>query len=239
MGQRSLPHVANVPLMPLLPCSALIFDLDGVLIDSNAIYERHWERWAEKHGVDFGRIATVHHGRPAVETIREVAPHLDAKRQAWAYNAGLVADRSVDGVRAFDGVDALLQRLPQHQWAIATSAPREFALSLLHHLRLRIPPVFISSDDVERGKPAPDPYVLAARRLGQPPSRCVVIEDAPAGVASATAAGARVIALCTTNHRAALQQADAVVDQLSDLAIWARGGILEVQWRASADECPR
>ncbi len=215
------------------PCRALIFDLDGVLIDSNALYEQHWEIWAERNGVSFSDIAAVHHGRPISATIRAVAPHLNVPAQARAYKAGLEHTKSLDRVQIFPGVLALLDALPPASWAIATSAPRRFAMRLMRHLALPTPRVFITGDDVSVGKPHPLPYLSAAASLGISPSECVVVEDAPAGVASARAAGAFVLGVLTTNTAAALAQAHATVNAIRDITVRRSEHALLVSWVAA------
>ncbi len=216
--------------MPFYVCDALLFDLDGVLIDSERTYERHWQRWADRKNVPFEHIAAVHHGRPAIRTIAIVAPHLDAERESRQFNADLVADMNMDGLRAYDGAAPLLHRLPVDRWAIATSSPRAFAVSRLRHLGLSMPKVLVTLDDVVNGKPAPDPYLQAAEGIGMAPSRCIVIEDAPAGIEAAKAAGARVIAIASTNPPEALQAADAIVPRLVDLEIRSGDAGLHVTW---------
>ncbi len=211
-------------------CEAVLFDLDGVLMDSNPIYERHWQRWADRHGVSFEHIAAIHHGRPAVRTIAIVAPHLDAEREAQRFNMDLEADLSMDGLLAYDGAEALLRSLPPERWAIATSAPRSFALAGLRYLKLPMPKVLVTVDDVIHGKPAPDPYLQAAAGLGRAPARCLVIEDAPAGIEAARAAGARVIGVASTNPPNALQDADAVIPRLADLEVSAADAGVRVHW---------
>lgn len=212
-------------------CDAILFDLDGVLVDSNPMYERHWQRWAALHDVPFAEIAAVHHGRPAVQTIALVAPHMDAAVEAARYNAGVAAGGNVRDVRAYAGVHALLESLPEDRWAIVTSANRELSCLLLRLLELPVPRVLVTSDDVKRGKPAPDPYLQAASNLGYPPSRCVVVEDAPAGVAAARNAGACVVALRTTNTTEALKDAYAVVERFADLRVTRAPAGLELSWR--------
>ncbi len=214
-------------------CDAVIFDLDGVLIDSDPIYERHWQRWADQHDVSFERIVAIHHGRPAVVTMRAVAPHLDAEQEAKAFNAVLAQDMDMTGLLAYDGAEALLHSLPSDRWAIATSAPRSIAASRLRHVGLPVPSVLVTVDDVEHGKPAPDPYLLAARGLGKDAPRCLVLEDAPAGIAAARAAGAYVIGVAATNPPDALQAADAVVARLTEVAMRIEDGALHVSWVAS------
>ncbi len=216
--------------MPFYVCEAVVFDLDGVLIDSDPIYDRHWQRWAQRQNVSFEHIAAIHHGRPAIRTMDLVAPHLDAERESRQFNADLTADLNMDGLRAFDGAEALLESLPSDRWAIATSAPRKVALSRLQHLGLPMPSVLVTVDDVVHGKPAPDAYLQAAEGLGRSPARCLVIEDAPAGIEAAKAAGARVIAIASTNPPEALQKADVIVPRLSDLEMTAGEAGLQVQW---------
>jgi len=216
--------------MPSLLCSALIFDLDGVLIDSNDLYERHWEMWAERTGVSFAHIAAVHHGRPVRSTIQLVAPHLDANTQAQAYVESLESTPFLNDVRVFPGVIDLLDSLPPHTWAIATSAPSDFARKLVRHLELPRPPVFITGDDVTLGKPHPMPYLRAAKALDVCADRCVVIEDAPTGIASARAAGAYVIGVLTTNGADSLTGAHAITDSIASLRVRHKTVGLQISW---------
>ena len=209
---------------------AIIFDLDGVLIDANSVYERHWQVWAKRHQVPFEDILAVHHGRPAAGTVAMVAPHLDPQREAAEYNRSLLEDTDQSGVLAFPGVGGLLASLPADRWAIATSAPQPVAAARLGHLDLPQPAVLITADDVVRGKPDPDPYLLAARGLGHPPQRCLVVEDAPAGIEAAAAAGAFVLAVATTHEDHALQEADALVTHLSNLTVQPEASGLTVLW---------
>ena len=211
-------------------CDAVLFDLDGVLVDSNPVYERHWHVWAKQHGVSFDHIAAVHHGRPARQTIRLVAPHLDAELEACLYNDRVAADNDVKGVGAYEGVPELLRALHSQYWAIVTSAQRELALRFLQRLDLPAPSVLVTSDDVVNGKPSPDPYLKAASGLGRDPRRCVVIEDAPAGIAAAKAAGAFVVAIPATNPPDMLHEADALVSCIANLSIIQTEAGLTVSW---------
>lgn len=211
----------------IFACQAIIFDLDGVLVDSNPIAERHWERWAVRHGLPFDEIARSHHGRPTVEIIRRVAPHLDAEREARRKETAEADD--TDGLTAYDGAADLLAMLPAGRWAVATSGTRRTAAFRLAHVGLPEPAVLVTADDVERGKPAPDSYLLAAERLGVDPADCVAVEDAPAGVESARAAGARVIAVASTNGPDVLSRADVVLPELAALRVEAGADGLIVQ----------
>lgn len=214
--------------------AAIIFDLDGVLVDSNAISERQMRAWAERHGVAFAGIAAIHHGRPTIETMRLVAPQLDVEAEARLIERAEADD--TDGLCVFAGAARLIDGLPDGRWAIVTSGTRALATTRLTHVGLRLPGVLVTADDVRRGKPAADPYRLAAERLGVPPKRCVVVEDAPAGLASARAAGARIIAIASTMPAAALDDADVVLACLDDLRIAVGPGALEIAWRAAIRE---
>jgi sugar-phosphatase len=216
-----------------LHVAALISDMDGVLVDSGGVYDRFWQRWAEQHAVATDIIARVHFGRPAAETIRLVAPHLDPVAEARRFNDGLAADPSADGVSAMPGAVELVGIIPPDRWAIATSAPRIMAERWLEHVGLPLPSVIVTVEDVIRGKPAPDPYLRAAELLGVSAADCVVLEDAPAGITAATAAGATVLGLLSTHAPADLAAAHHLVASLGDVAIRATGdgGGLLVQWR--------
>ncbi|MBW4461539.1 MAG: HAD family hydrolase [Nodosilinea sp. WJT8-NPBG4] len=198
-------------------CQAIIFDVDGVLIDSDPVAERHWRAWADRHGVDYDAIARIHHGRPTAETIRQVAPHVDIAREARIKETAEADD--TEGLILYAGVKELLARLPRERWGVATSGTRRTVSLRFPYLGLSEPSVMVTADDVQRGKPAPDPYLLAAERLGVAPADCLVIEDAPAGVEAAKAAGTKVIAVTTTNRAEDLGLADAIAPALATLQI--------------------
>ncbi|MEM8487332.1 MAG: HAD family hydrolase [Bacteroidota bacterium] len=212
--------------MHTIHCKAIIFDLDGILVNSNPIAERHWKIWADAKGVSLDHILAIHHGRPTALTIREVAPHLDADAEA-ARKEKVEAD-DIDGLSRYAGTYQLLSQLPGGQWAIATSGTRRTATKRLGVVGLPAPEVFITADDVINGKPAPDPYRQAIEGLGFAPDECVVIEDAPAGIKSAKTAGARVIAVTSTNKRPALAEADYIVPAFDQIAVII-GDILEIK----------
>ena len=201
-------------------CDAVLFDLDGVLVDSAVCVERHWRRWAAEHGLDSEEIMRFAHGRPTVETIRLVAPHLPAELEAARLDASEAFD--TDGVVAILGAAELLRSLPRDVWAIATSGTRDTAVTRLGHTGLPLPAVLITADDVKRGKPDPEAYLLAAAKLDVTPERCVVVEDAPAGIEAGHAAGMRVVALATTHSHAELSAADVTAAQLADVRVSPR-----------------
>lgn len=183
----------------MLRCSAILFDLDGTLIDSAKPSEAIWRKWAAERRVDVDAILAIHHGRRPQETIRAIAPHLDADAEASFIQVSNA--KALDGVDAYPGVSDVLARLPLERYAIVTSARRAVAVNRLSALGLWREPVLIGAEDVSRGKPHPEGYLRAAERLGFPAEECVVIEDAPAGVEAALAAGMRVVAVLTTHRR--------------------------------------
>ena len=200
-----------------LTCTAILFDLDGVLINSSTVIERHWKTWAESQGVSYDRLMEVAHGRTSAEIVRLVAPQLDAEREGRLREAEEGID--TDGLEAYDSARQLLNSLPPHSWAVVTSGNPVTASTRLRFGDFPAPPVLVTADDVQRGKPQPDAYLLAAQLLGVQPARCVVIEDAPAGIAAARAAGMRTIAVATTHTRQALDQADFIVHDIARVKV--------------------
>jgi sugar-phosphatase len=207
--------------MRQLDCEAIIFDLDGVLIDSSAVIERSWRLWAGERGLDEAEVLRLTPGRRMIEVVRRLAPHLDAEAEARRLAAREAAD--TDGLREVEGAMGLTRSLPPGVWAVATSGSRATALARLRFAGLPVPEVLITADDVTRGKPDPQAYLLAAERLDRPPAGCVVVEDAPAGIQAARAAGMRVIAVATTHAPQVLAGADALVDCLLDIHVIVDG----------------
>jgi sugar-phosphatase len=177
--------------MKQLNADGILFDLDGVLVESFAVIARTWSRWAEQHGLDTEQVLALSHGRRGVDLVRRVAPSLDPEEQARQIEDREALD--VDGVVSRPGVARLLAQLGDAPWAVVTSGARKVARARLLAAALPIPKVLISSDDVRAGKPNPEGYLMAARQLGVDPKRCVVFEDAAVGVAAGHAAGAIVI----------------------------------------------
>jgi mannitol-1-/sugar-/sorbitol-6-phosphatase len=182
--------------MAVVSCSALLFDLDGVLVDSTPAVTRVWGRWAVEHGFDRDTVVKIAHGRPSRTTIRELLPNADIDREDREVERMEMED--LDGVVLLPGARQLLNSLPPDRWTIATSCTRPLAEVRLRAAGLPIPKTMVTSSDVKIGKPDPEPYLKAAAKLGFAASDCIVIEDAPAGVVAGKSAGARVIAFLTT-----------------------------------------
>jgi sugar-phosphatase len=199
--------------MSLLKCHGFLFDMDGVLVDSHAVVERTWRRWALRHDMDPEAIIAVAHGRRSSDTLRDVVPHLDiAAEVAWLDET---ERKDMDGVVALPGAAALLAHLPGVSWAIVTSSGDALARERLAVCGLPIPRILIASERIANGKPAPDGYLAGARALGIDASDCVVFEDAPPGIEAGLAAGAKVVGVATTYSAERLTRATHVIRDLS------------------------
>jgi sugar-phosphatase len=172
---------------------AVLFDMDGVLVDSLDNIERRLRAWAAGHGLDPQHVVDVSPGRTDAELVAELAPHLDAHAEARLMVEQEIVD--TDGITACAGAAELIRRLPERSWAVVTSGHRPVALSRLRVAGLPVPRVLVTADDVRAGKPDPEGYLAAARRLRVPPADCLVIEDAAAGLHAAEAAGMRAMAI--------------------------------------------
>jgi mannitol-1-/sugar-/sorbitol-6-phosphatase len=207
-------------------CSAILFDLDGVLVNSAAVVERHWKEWADAHNVSFEYVTSVMHGRTSVGTIHIVAPHLDAELEGRSHDAREGGD--TDGLEVYPSANSLLHALPPRVWAVVTSGNLGTASTRIRYGGFPTPPVLVTAEDVSRGKPDPEAYLLAASRLGVQPGRCVVVEDAPVGIEAAHAAGMKVIAVATTHAPQALADADIVAREIADVTVETQGEHLRV-----------
>jgi mannitol-1-/sugar-/sorbitol-6-phosphatase len=219
--------------MPIFHCSAILFDLDGVLVDSTRSVERHWRAWALQKGVDAEEIMAIAHGVRAIEVIQRVAPHLDAAAEVREIEAREVTDR--DGVVVMPGAAALVASIPEGQWGVVTSGTRLLASGRLRLMGLPVPKVLVTADDVANGKPHPEPYLKGAELLGVKPEDCLVIEDAPSGIQSAQAGGMKVVGITSTYGADALAHADAVIEKLAAIHVALNGaGKLRVEVQSTA-----
>jgi sugar-phosphatase len=184
----------------------VLFDLDGVLVDSRAVVERHWRAFACKYGLDSAEVLSSIHGRRTADNIAVFAPHLDAAAATREFEQ--LETEDVAGVHALPGAANLVNGLPAGTWAVVTSGSLAVASARIEAAGLPVPEVLITADDIDRGKPEPDGYVAATERLSAPPERCLVVEDTPPGLAAGRAAGARTLGLLTTHE---LTELDATV----------------------------
>jgi sugar-phosphatase len=198
-------------------CSAILFDLDGVLIDSTRSVDRQWRAWARKKGIDEEKVMAIAHGVRSIEVIRAVAPHLDAAPEVQWLESHEAEDQS--DVTVMPGAAELIRAIPDGHWCVVTSGTRYLATARLRLGGLPVPKVLVTADDVTNGKPHPEPYLKGAELLGFKPADCLVIEDAPAGIRSGHAAGMKAIALTSTYPAVKLSEADAVVDKLNRIRV--------------------
>jgi sugar-phosphatase len=196
----------------------LLVDLDGTLVDSSAPVNRAWTAFAKRHGLDPGEVQAFAQGRPSSETVRLLAPGADHAVEAALVEEAETTD--TDGVFALPGAADLLRS--GYPLAIVTSCSSQLANARLRAAGLPRPEVVISSSMVTRGKPDPEGFLLGARRLNVTAAQCAVLEDSPVGIDAGRAAGARVIALRTTQRDDALARADAIIDNLA--ALFTRSG---------------
>jgi sugar-phosphatase len=205
--------------MTLITCSALLFDLDGVLIDSTPAVIRVWSRWAIARGLDPEEVVRAAHGRPSIATIRDYLPHADHESENLEVEHGELTD--LNGVVPLPGARELLSALPLNRWTIVTSCTRALAKVRLRAAGLPIPERLVTASDVKNGKPDPEPYLKGASLLGVSAQDCVVVEDAPAGIRAGKAAGAQVIACRTTAPESELKAAGAdwIVDDCKSISV--------------------
>ena len=221
--------------MTEIHCAALLFDMDGVLINSTPAVARVWRRWAIEHGFNPDEVVARAHGRPSLTTVREYLPNANHEAENREVERREIED--LEGVVPLPGALDLLASLPPDRWTIVTSCTRPLAEVRIRAAGLPLPKKLITSNDILHGKPHPEPYLKGASVLGFPPAQCVVLEDVPAGVCAGKAAGAKVIAFKTTVQESSLREAGAdwilngcsnvrLLDRRQDLKL----GLTEANW---------
>lgn len=212
--------------MTRIECCALLFDMDGVLIDSTPAVARVWHRWASEHALNPLEVVTRAHGRPSLDTVREYLPSADHELENREIERREMED--LDGIVLLPGARKLLNSIPSDKWTIVTSSTRPLAEVRLRAAGLPIPKHIVTSNDVQNGKPHPEPFLKAADVLRCAADKCIVVEDAPAGVRAGKAAGSRVIAFRTTAKDEDLRRAGAdwIVDNCGDISALVENGRL-------------
>jgi len=212
--------------MTTIRCQAMLFDMDGVLVDSTDAVARVWRKWAIARGFDPDEVVRAAHGRPSIDTVRDFLPNADSNAENLEVERQEIED--IEGVVPIAGAQDLVKSLPVGRWTVVTSATRPLAEVRLRVAGIPALPTLITSGDIRQGKPHPEPYVKAAARLGFAAPDCIVVEDAPAGIRAGKAAGARVIGFPTTSVRSELKQAGAdwVVRNCADITAVLDGNSL-------------
>ncbi|MGA3349824.1 MAG: HAD family hydrolase [Candidatus Sulfotelmatobacter sp.] len=213
--------------MPTFRCSAILFDLDGVLVDSTGSVDLHWRVWARERVIDEEKVIAIAHGVRAIEVIRIVAPHLDADAELRDLEKEEANDHHK--LAAMPGAIELVRSIPENLWCVVTSGTRHLATERLRMVGVPVPKAMITADDVVNGKPYPEPYLKGAKALGFEPQECLVIEDAPAGIRAAHAAGMKVIGFASTYEPVQLAEADAVIRNFSQLSVVYEGNSMHVR----------
>jgi mannitol-1-/sugar-/sorbitol-6-phosphatase len=228
LGESSTPKAG---LLTETTCSALLFDMDGVLVNSTPAVARVWRKWALERGFDPEEVVHKAHGRPSLTTVKEFLPHADHEAENRAIERLEIADLA--GVIALPGARELLSSLPPDRWTIVTSCTRPLAEVRLKAAGLPQPAKLVTSNDIQHGKPAPDPYLKGAEKLRVQAKDCIVVEDVPAGIRSGKSAGARVIAFTTTVGAKELvaAKADWVLENCSAIAAKLVDGQLRLALR--------
>ena len=206
---------------------AVLFDLDGVLVESREATERAWLEWASRHGIDAAELRAAMHGVRSVEVVRALRPELDAVAESEAVERSQADD--VEGLRAIPGAREALAALREDRVAVVTSATWPLAHARLDAVGIPLPAVTVFAGDVARGKPDPEGYLTAARRLGVDPAETVVVEDSPPGIEAGRAAGAATVAVTTTHRAEAVEAADVVIATLEELR-----RVLAIEFEAAA-----
>ena len=213
----------------MFECQALLFDLDGTLVDSIAAVDRAWTRWALRHGLDPVVVVPQIHGRRAVDSLRLLAPYPEMDLIAEEEWLESVESSDTEGVVPIPGALEFVASVPRKRWSIVTSGASPVARARMNAVGLN-PHFAVYGEDVENGKPAPDPYQLAARRIEIDPADCIVFEDTAAGVRSGQSAGMRVIAVSGGAERPDLAEAELVIKDYRSLRVRLKGAGLFIEF---------
>lgn len=204
------------------PYQAFLFDMDGTILTSIAAVDRAWRAWARRVSVDEETVMAYMHGRRAIDTIGHFLPGAEAARLAeefdWLEEFELA---DISGIAAIPGVHEVLEAA-QGRWALVTSASPRIAHARVKAAGIALPPVVVTSADVARGKPDPMGYRMAAERMGVDPARCLVFEDAHAGIAAGRAAGAEVMQILGTEA----QESPHAIRDYAGVRVWEDGGLM-------------
>jgi sugar-phosphatase len=217
--------------MVTVECAGLLFDNDGVIVDSTPSVNRSWRRFAAAYGVPNAALVEIAHGTRAVDIMQTLVPGIDQVEGLKLIDAIELAD--LGDVKILPGVKQLLESLPKDRWTIVSSATAALLAARLNVAGVPLPDRMVSGDQVTKGKPDPEPYLKGAENLGFHAADCVVIEDAPSGVKAGKAAGCRVLGMVETHTAEQLREAGAdwVVASMEDVAAGVVGDGLRLELR--------
>lgn len=216
----------------MIDCAALLFNLDGTLIDATAVLERTWKAWAEMHSLDPQTVVAKFRGMRARDAILQLVPSAELLAEVQRLEAIELSELAA--VHPLPGAAAMLAMLLPSQWAVVTSGARRLAQARLEACGLPVPDVLVSVEDVSRIKPDPEGFIAAAIRLNVDPADCIVFEDSPDGVQAGRHAGCTVVALTTTHQPADLDRADGLVKDLSSVRVGRKNGRLHISLKGAA-----
>ena len=222
-----MPFCLQSTGMQTFSCSAILFDLDGVLVNSIAAVERAWQKFATRHSLDATYVIATAHGHRSIETIQLLLPDSDIDAENEIVESDEIND--TEGLAATEGAAELLSVLPRDRWTVVTSGTRPLATVRLRAAGLPHPPKMVTASEVSNGKPHPEPYLNGAAALGFEPGQCLVIEDAQSGIRAAHAAGMKAIGIPGTYDSDKLHEADALVRSLAHLSVEIRSDGLLVR----------
>ncbi len=218
------------PSWKTIEVRGILFDMDGVLISSTGADELSWLRWARMHGMEATLSLTAIHGRRTIDTIRMLRPDLDAEVETARLEEFDL--ESQDETKLLPGVSQFVESLPARAWTVVTSASERVMRGRLDAAGFSIPKRAVTADAVQHGKPHPEPYLKGAELLGLKPSECLVIEDAPSGIAAGKAAGCQVLAVETSHTAGELGEADWVVAGLNQVTVNAAEDWIRLTFRS-------
>ena len=208
-----------------LTCRAILFDMDGTLVDSTRVVERAWGWWAKRHDIPLEAVLSFSHGRPTIATMEHFLPGRDHAQELD--EMGRYEETELEGIVAVPGAMQVVRALQNHPWAIVTSARRTLAQTRVTAAGLPVPKVIVPADEIRNGKPHPEGFLRAAELLGVPPGECLVFEDTRPGIEAGMNAGMQVVAILTTVTSNQLRHRPLIRD-FRDVAIQSEGDHLKV-----------
>ena len=212
-----------------LTCKAVLFDMDGTLVDSTGVVELAWGWWAARHGIPLEAVLSFAHGRPTIATMEHFLPTRDHTEELEEMDR--YEETQLEGILAVPGVKLVVHALQNHPWAIVTSAWRTLAEARVIAAGLPLPKVIVPVDEIGNGKPHPEGFLRAAEQLGIAPSECVVFEDTRPGIEAGVNAGMQVVALLTTAPAHRLRHRPAIRD-FRDVTIQPDGECIKLELKA-------